>query len=213
MMPKSSLDERFSVLTLAVAADSGWYTANFQHADSYNWGKNKGCSFFGGKCWDNPNSEYCEFPGVTGCSDDFEYVTKCEKAGLTRPCFVSSKHHSCKRPRPSRVKSFLYGRSSICHSCRVIFPSRHNLQKKNGKSFGECFAIKCNEQGTRYKVYTHSGRKKIRFVCDKKGKKSEGILYNFDFFCHDPATVCKPKTVCPLDCRHRYCLARFESGN
>ena len=52
-------------------------------------------------------------------------------------------------------------------------------------------------------MLTHTGKKKLSFTCDKKGKKCKDIQYGFDFVCQDPRKVCKAKSSCPFDCHYR----------
>jgi hypothetical protein len=51
-------------------------------------------------------------------------------------------------------------------------------------------------------TYKNSSEK-LDFVCDEKGKESEGIDYNFKFTCEDPAKICASITSCPDDCHFR----------
>lgn len=202
MVVDDSLDARLSVISLAVAADSGWYDVDFSRADPYGWAKNKGCTIFTGKCVPEAISEFCAFPGIKGCSDDFTYINICTNSRRRRRCFIDLNYHSCKVSRPTRVKSFSYGQSSICQKSKVstqIF----NLQMWNGRQFGECYSIECNRSGTQYTVFTHSGFREMQFVCTRKGERSRGIAYGFDFECQDPVEVCKPKTTCGFDCHFR----------
>lgn len=44
---------------------------------------------------------------------------------------------------------------------------------------------------------------KIDIECDAKGKKAEGLEWNFEFTCEDPAVICAGITSCPDDCNFR----------
>lgn len=221
MVADDSLDARFSVMSLAVAADSGWYEVNFEKADLYDWGHDRGCLGLGSEskpqaksksdsrpaCARTALSDFCKYPGTTGCSSDFKYISLCKRTLFTAECKLRMNDQSCKRAKRAKrsgVKAFRYGRFSICQQCRVESTAWHNRQKSNGDRFGECFAVKCNRDRTKYKVFTHTGKKKLTFVCDRSGKKSRDIRYDFDFVCQDPRDVCQPQTSCPFDCHHRW---------
>ena len=59
MVPDDTFDSRFSVMSLAIAADSGWYDVDFMGGDEYNWGKGSGCEMFMRQCPRNLISEFC----------------------------------------------------------------------------------------------------------------------------------------------------------
>jgi hypothetical protein len=67
----------------------------------------------------------------------------------------------------------------------------------------ECFKVTCAEDKKSYTVHTHTGQAPLDFLCDLKGKKSEGLTYNFNFICEDPAIICAAHTECPDDCHNR----------
>lgn len=119
MVPDKPLDARFSVMSLAVAADSGWFQVDFDTADSYNWAKNQGCSVLGSDCPRSVISEFCNTVSTTTCSDDFEYINMCVKNKYAGPCKLNKKHRSCKVYRKSHVRAFQYGQFSICQNCVV----------------------------------------------------------------------------------------------
>ena len=78
--------------------------------------------------------------------------------------------------------------------------------KEDSSSMSGCYKITCAEDKKSYTVHTNSGTAALDFVCDSKGKKSEGLSYNFNFICEDPAEICQTITTCPDDCHFRYPL-------
>ena len=51
----------FSILTMAVLEDSGWYYPNYELADEYYFGKDSGCDMFEKGCHTNPlPKDYCK---------------------------------------------------------------------------------------------------------------------------------------------------------
>jgi len=56
MTGTSSSDPVFSILTLALLEDSGWYYPNYEHATEFLWGKGQGCNFVYQRCnqWQRP---------------------------------------------------------------------------------------------------------------------------------------------------------------
>jgi hypothetical protein len=44
----------------------------------------------------------------------------CQRSKFTGSCNINLNYRSCKRFRRSNVKSFKYGRRSICQNCQVI---------------------------------------------------------------------------------------------
>lgn len=198
MVASASLNSRMSLISLAVAEDSGWYDVNFQQADPYTWGRGKGCEIFDAKCPPKAISEFCGFPGEPGCSDDFGYITKCEKDSAAGRCFINISSRRCRMLQPQKNES------SICLSYkksrrRGFFDSS---QTESNRQSG-CFKIRCDHDGRKYTVFTRWGNRDMQFVCDKKGQNLRSAAFGIDFFCQDPRQVCSPKTNCPHDCYSR----------
>lgn len=121
MVPESTLDARLSVMSLAVAADSGWYQVDFLKADPFIWGRDKGCSILDSQCPRNVISEFCSKIRQTSCSDDFKYISLCRRTRHTGPCMINMNHQNCKVRKKRSKRGFRYGRFSICQNCRVSF--------------------------------------------------------------------------------------------
>lgn len=199
MVPDSPIDAVFSGMSLAVAADSGWYDVDLMSGEQYSWGREKGCGIFSEECETEDYSEFCSKSKTISCGDSLEYVQVCKRTGFSRYCKLNSSFRSCKTKRKTKIPSFAYGKNSVCLPGKV----KSNFQLKNGKQFAECFKIVCTWAGDKYKVLTHSGKEPLEIVCDREGKKSEGIKYPFEFYCRDPFEICEHYTGCPNDCHYR----------
>ena len=119
MVPDDTYDSRFSQMSLAVAADSGWYDVDLFSGDQYEFGRDEGCGMFSSRCEANAITEFCNSNGKTGCSDNMKYVSLCRNSIFTGNCGINLNYRSCKSNRRSNTKSFVYGRNSICQNCQV----------------------------------------------------------------------------------------------
>jgi hypothetical protein len=119
MGPDNVMDARFSILSLAVAADSGWYEIDLKAADEFNYGKNKGCRILDSKCRRSSLSEFCHSLNKKSCSDDLRYLNICQSGDFTGQCSINLPQKSCKRNRKTDFPAFTYGRNSICQKCEV----------------------------------------------------------------------------------------------
>ena len=120
MVPDDTFDSRFSQMSLAVAADSGWYDVDLNSGDQYNWGKDEGCGMFSSRCNRNIITEFCNQTGARTCSDNLQYISICKMSKFTDNCGVNLNYRSCKSNRKPKVKSFIYGNRSICQNCQVF---------------------------------------------------------------------------------------------
>ncbi|KAI0215683.1 Leishmanolysin-like peptidase [Lamellibrachia satsuma] len=77
----------FSRITLAFLEDTGWYKVNFNMADSYQWGRNKGCYFVKKSCFDwmetadNRAGEqwpYCNYGFGRICARNHDVLLSCQ---------------------------------------------------------------------------------------------------------------------------------------
>ena len=62
----------FSNLSMALMADSGWYSVDFSYAEPFHWGKNEGCAFFEEACINTRKSSnfpqyFCDSNDDHGC--------------------------------------------------------------------------------------------------------------------------------------------------
>ena len=69
----------YSDVTAALFEDSGWYTVNYEYAQSINWGQNAGCNFILEKCIVNGNTisdDFCQTQSTTTQMCDFMHLRK-----------------------------------------------------------------------------------------------------------------------------------------
>jgi hypothetical protein len=86
----AAVDFAFSAITLALFADSGFYKVVYDHATSFSWGRNKGCSFHTTPCLINGVSQFSEFCNVQqeGCDANNLNVGICTiSTTLTLPVY------------------------------------------------------------------------------------------------------------------------------
>lgn len=150
--------------------------------------------------WFPSSAAPSEKPAAVTTSSTSAYAN--EREG-SRPAKSIYPIRTAKCPKFRTERLFSTGDIQFARTAKWVF-CLSNCQKRNGKKFGECFAVLCNKKKNKYKVYMKSGAKNLRFVCDRKGQKSRGMFHDFDFFCQNPIEVCKPRTNCPLDCHQRY---------
>lgn len=112
MVSEYSFDSRFSIMSLSVAKDSGWYDVNLGLAEQYFWGKDEGCDIFEADC--SKVSEFCSISGKSGCSDNHVYTTTCHKSELAPECHINMNIVNCKKQHFSNIPSFSFGQDSVC---------------------------------------------------------------------------------------------------
>ena len=111
---------KLSVITLAVAKDSGWYEVDLTMGEQYDWGKNKGCDFLSTSCLKDSISEYCTTVGEYGCNDDHLYRTLCSSNQFNTSCPMDYYLESCKKEKVSTNVEFTYGIDSVCLKRQVF---------------------------------------------------------------------------------------------
>jgi leishmanolysin len=62
-------EPKFSIFTLALLEDSGWYKPDYGLADDMYWGKGDGCAFLTAKCVGTNFDEFCKVDDY-GCDED-----------------------------------------------------------------------------------------------------------------------------------------------
>jgi len=93
MMTASEIaDARLSEFTLAVFESTGWYEVNYDMAEPFYWGKDKGCAFYMEACYDKNTStpnfeEFCSPLAEYGCSYHGRFQAYCGTpyTGMTDP--------------------------------------------------------------------------------------------------------------------------------
>lgn len=120
MVSDDSMDARFSVMSLALAKDSGWYDVDLSLGENYFWGKGEGCSIFESSCSHSTVSEFCSVSGHSGCSDNHMYRTRCDQSNLTGSCKIYLNIKSCKVAHKSEEVYFEFGANSMCLNTKVM---------------------------------------------------------------------------------------------
>jgi len=86
MIGDSYGENLISEITLAMFEDSGWYIVNYDYANMFIWGKNKGCEFFEGKCIEKDKAgeyatkfvdEFCTDFNLPVCSASYVFRGNC----------------------------------------------------------------------------------------------------------------------------------------
>lgn len=119
---------KISVMTLAVAKDSGWFEVDLTMGEHYDWGKNKGCDFLSSSCSKDTISEFCSTVGEYGCNDDHVFRTLCSSNTFNPSCPLDFYMESCKVEKVSTDPEFTYGRESICLKRTVFSGNFNNLR-------------------------------------------------------------------------------------
>eukprot|EP01132_Coremiostelium_polycephalum_P000787 gene787-978_t len=67
----------FSIFTLALLQDTGWYIIDPSYRQNYLFGKNQGCKFLTGRCEHWSKNYFCNDATQLGCSSDRRSINKC----------------------------------------------------------------------------------------------------------------------------------------
>ena len=95
--------QRYTVFTLALLEDTGWYKPVYQYADFMAYGYNQGCDFVEQRCTGN-FQEFCKEELQLGLSPNGKVKTKCKKlaTGDDSHCMIYKPYKSC----PSNMRAF-----------------------------------------------------------------------------------------------------------
>jgi len=82
-------EAKYSSITMALLEDSGWYKPNYKMADTFTFGKGKGCDFVNNNCKiDKKYEEYCFKKGEYGCSLEGDRAAECKSDGYSNGCMT-----------------------------------------------------------------------------------------------------------------------------
>ena len=75
MMSGSSINQpKYSVFTMALLEDTGWYEPVYSYADDFIWGLGEGCGFINNGCHgDKKYRDFCEVAEKTRCTANGEF--------------------------------------------------------------------------------------------------------------------------------------------
>ena len=114
MVPDDTKDVKFSIMSLAVAKDSGFYVIDMTKAEHFFWGKGEGCDMFKTTCPVATVDEFCSEISAHSCSDNHMYTASCRKSEFTGSCNINLNVSWCKNEKDSGSKYFTYGHDSVC---------------------------------------------------------------------------------------------------
>jgi len=195
---------RVSEFSLALLEGSGWYVPDYNYAEPFFFGQDKGCGFIMEKCSNTVSQfeEFCTGSG-RGCAAHGRSGGKCSSEDKADGCRIINPDvdNDCDNPNgedDARLPSLqVYGRGaeSKCFT--------GNLNTKSGSTVTSfCFRYSCSGSGSNTKLEVQVGKNTI--TCESKGKKSvDGYYGTID--CPDPAKFCTTigKKYCPRNCMNR----------
>ncbi|XP_071963105.1 ciliated left-right organizer metallopeptidase-like isoform X2 [Antedon mediterranea] len=176
-------------ITLALFEDTGWYKANFEHAQSMLWGMNAGCDFgLPDTCTDS--LFFCTNESLPGCHylhndkascSTTTYLDSCLLFKVTESCFVE-KYVS----EDSEHSEEQFGIGSKC------FVSNLNQTSTEDDLRGQCYQTRCNiEQGT----YEISVDESQWYTCQSdnvlsiSGYSGQVHCPSFELICHNLSSI------------------------
>ena len=127
-----SAESVISEFTLALLESTGWYTANYNMTEPFNWGRGQGCQFLDGPCINTngiPNfEEFCDADEKIACSFTARGIGYCGIGVALDPFADSCPYYTflpafdCENPG-NQIASLLlgevYGESSRCHTATL----------------------------------------------------------------------------------------------
>jgi hypothetical protein len=212
MVSDDTVDAKLTVMTLAVAEDTGWYIPNYGVAADYFWGKGEGCGLIKKSCTQHTDiDEFCEAPSPQyhrGCSDNGLYVTTCHTssfAGGAGECPINLQIKRCNRKMGNDESTYS---NEYFHTQSLCFKGIMN----DNINLGLCQRVKCNADKTSYEIMTNPSQAITdgSNVCPPStpsgDDKYDLILNNMKYKCKPVSEVCGRHTECPYDCHFRgYC--------
>jgi len=188
-------DQRISELTLALLASSGWYQVDYSMADSFYFGKGKGCGILN-SC-SSSYSEYCSGSGE-GCGYHGQAGSYCGSDSFSDGCAYMRAYadRDCENTANSGSRTISgerYAPGSKCFT-GTLYPSGGL-----GSSKPYCFSYSCSGSSGNYQLNVHVGS--ATGTCTSKGQiKVSG--YGGYLNCPDPNTYCSTigRPVCKRGC-------------
>ena len=184
-----------SIFTLALLKDSGFYTVDMDKAQTYEWGRNKGCSFLKenicGKSGEY--SEICTEEGSLDCDVTHNFVTKCKATKFTNSCLINDIKYGCQIPYSYEdFKDEVSYASKISHFGKEAKCMKYSDE---GDPKVTCMDVRCAADQNSYTIYFSED---TFFKCEKK---DHVITYSdYTIKCLDPIEFCGIKEVCSDNC-------------
>ena len=122
MTADSSINSKFSQMSLAVAADSGWFDVQFDKAEEFDWGKNKGCKMFALDNNADSIDEFCFNLSSKSCSENNRFISQCKNNSFSSDNNLNVPIKSCYNgKKENRYSQFYSFNDSICLESKVRF--------------------------------------------------------------------------------------------
>lgn len=200
---------RVSEFSLALLEGTGWYLPNYDYAEPYFFGKNRGCEFMSQKC-PVSNALFDEFcvGEDRGCAPHGRGGGKCAIDAKADGCkyYYPDELFDCENPDGEDNARFpdlqVFGRGA---GSRCFTGTLNNRKSNNGKT-SFCFKHTCKEENGKTVLDVQVGEHKIK--CEAAGQREvNGYVGYFD--CPDPVTFCSTvgKKYCPRNCMGRgFCI-------
>lgn len=196
-----------SKLTLALLEDSGWYKVNYNYAEPFFYGKNRGCQFF--------ETNECHYYGKTctdtateGTSCFFDYTSRayCDADYYIDDCqlfsFSDMKTHDCRREE-TRDESSASIKEEFGDGSRCI---ETNISIGGSVISNSCYKSTCNELNQ--VVITIGG---IEYICMSSGQILNPTGIQGTVKCPNLEDFCDyDNAKCPKECSLN---GRCLSGN
>ena len=196
--------QRISEFTFAVLEGSGWYEPNYNFAEPFFFGKDKGCEFWRGPETPEKPKEFCPEKGARGCSPTGRGGAYCLSNFKTEGYNFFYAHHDldCEAQGAeefARLKGkevFGRGSGSRC------FTGTLSTQPSQEPPTNFCLKFACKKEGANTVLGVKIGNKNVN--CRREGEvKIPGYSGVFD--CPDPSVYCNTvaKEFCPKNCMGR----------
>ena len=120
MVADNPLVPAVSKMTLAVAADSGWFEVDFGKAEQFDWGRGRGCGMLDlANQGDNP-AEFCELPVRKSCSSNLRSINKCRISRYSSEKYLNLGYKACDESKfRNRFSQNHLQNESICMEMKV----------------------------------------------------------------------------------------------
>lgn len=188
---------KFSKMTLALLADSGWYAIDMTRGDYYTWGKGEGCDLFNKYSGQSNIEETCDKNNEFGCDKTFKYKMSCEQTTFTGARKIKTKGNSCHK---AHVGMYFFEGASYDSKCQEFY---YKTRKYSG-----CVETQC-KRDIRTNKWTYqvtlrntatSRSPNVKYTCHSENQVFEwsGV---FKFVCENPEVICSDR--CPKSCNHR----------
>ena len=177
----------FSIFSLALLEDTGWYQITYKQAERLAWGNKRGCNFYNNTTCLTNKSEYCSSVGEFGCSPDYLGRTYCMTTKFSDKCIVSE-----------------FFSNYMCEDENHVFtnvsaaPGNRCFQYRiNSNKYAGCLSATCIDNKIQINIGNDS------YICpdSSSGVKSTIKYKQYEIECPDPIDFCtRLDNSCKNDC-------------